>query len=79
MNLQEALNAWKLSERYIAHDPSTVEGVIEAAARTTLQARQLVTTQAEDDGLWFEAETAPEAYLQQELRRLHAVVESVEP
>ena len=37
---------------------------------------ELVREQAEDDGLWFEAATAPEAYLQQELRRLHAVIES---
>ena len=35
----------------------------------------LVNEQAEDDGLWFVARTAPEAYLQQELRRLHAALE----
>jgi hypothetical protein len=35
----------------------------------------LVDEQAEDDGLWFMAQTAPEAYLQQELRRLHAAIE----
>lgn len=39
-------------------------------------ARQLVNEQAEDDGLWFVAETAAEAYLQQELRRLHHVIET---
>lgn len=38
-------------------------------------AKKLVGAQAEDAGLWFAATTAPEAYLQQELRRLHAVVE----
>ena len=37
--------------------------------------RQMVAQQAEDEGLWFNAATAPEAYLQQELRRLHAAVE----
>ena len=37
--------------------------------------RQLTAQQAEDDGLWFRAATAPEAYLQQELRKLHAAVE----
>jgi Lar family restriction alleviation protein len=36
----------------------------------------IVAEQAEDDGLWFVAQTAPEAYLQQELRRLHAAVEA---
>lgn len=35
----------------------------------------LVDEQAKDDGLWFEALTAPEAYLQQELRRLHKAIE----
>jgi hypothetical protein len=37
--------------------------------------RKLVNEQAEDEGLWFVAETAPEAYLQMHLRRLHALVE----
>lgn len=36
---------------------------------------QLVQKQAEDEGLWFIAETAPEAYLQAALRELHAAVE----
>jgi hypothetical protein len=36
---------------------------------------EIVNEQAEDEGLWFVAETAAEAYLQQELRRLHAAVE----
>jgi hypothetical protein len=39
--------------------------------------RKVVNAQAEDEGLWFMAETAPEAYLQQELRRLHSVIESL--
>jgi hypothetical protein len=39
-------------------------------------ALQIVHEQAEDEGLWFEAQTAPEAYLQQELRRLHGAVEA---
>lgn len=41
-----------------------------------MDALTLVREQAEDDGLWFRAQTASEAYLQQELRRLHAVVEA---
>lgn len=35
----------------------------------------IVDEQAEDCGLWFYAETAPEAYLQQALRRLHVAIE----
>jgi hypothetical protein len=42
-------------------------------ALTAIQAA--VDMQAEDDGLWFDARTATEAYLQQELRKLHAVIE----
>jgi len=37
--------------------------------------RKLVDEQAEDEGLWFIGQTAPEAYLQQALRRLHAAIE----
>jgi len=48
---------------------------IEALARI----RAVVNAQAEDDDLWFIAETVSEAYLQRELRHLHAVVESLTP
>ena len=40
-----------------------------------LAIKKVVDEQIEDEGLWFMAETAPEAYLQQELRRLHAEIE----
>ncbi len=35
-----------------------------------------VNQQAEDDGLWFIAQHASEAYLQDALRKLHALIES---
>lgn len=35
----------------------------------------VVNEQAEDEGLWFIAETAPEDYLQMALRRLHKHIE----
>ena len=38
--------------------------------------RELVDRQVADECLWFTARTAPEAYLQQELRKLHAAVAS---
>jgi len=38
----------------------------------------LVNEQAEGYGLWFEAVYATEAYLQQELRRLHSVIEAAD-
>lgn len=37
--------------------------------------KTLVDKQAEDEGLWYRAQTSAEAYVQQELRRLHAVIE----
>lgn len=37
--------------------------------------RAIVDRQAEDEGLWFVAQTASEAYLQAQLRLLHAVIE----
>ena len=39
-------------------------------------AKQVVSEQAEDEGLWFQAITLPEHYLQSELRRLHHVIET---
>jgi hypothetical protein len=38
--------------------------------------RELVDRQGQDESLWFTARTAPEAYLQQELRALHTAVAS---
>jgi len=37
--------------------------------------RKMVDKQAEDEGIWFNAETAPEAYIQQEFRKLHGLIE----
>jgi hypothetical protein len=41
--------------------------------------REMNDAMAEDDGLWFVAETASEAYLQQELRKLCAEIEKALP
>ena len=35
----------------------------------------LVQIQAKDQGIWFVAQTAPEAYLQDQLRSLHEIIE----
>ncbi len=37
---------------------------------------KIVNNQAEDEGLWFIAQTAPEDYLQIALRKLHAAIEA---
>jgi hypothetical protein len=57
------------------HETETLENFTRQLERELAKLRQMVAQQAEDDGLWFRAATAPEAYLQQELRRLHAAVE----
>lgn len=41
-----------------------------------MTAYALVQQQAEDEGLWFHARTATEAYLMAALRDLHAAVEA---
>lgn len=38
--------------------------------------RRFISEQAEDPGLWGQAQYASEAYVQQELRRLHRVIEN---
>lgn len=53
----------------------SVAYVLLADAQAVRRAAAIVDEQAEDDGLWFVAETAPEAYLQAALRRLHEAVE----
>ncbi len=45
--------------------------LLEALAK----AQSLVKKQAEDEGLWSQATTIHEAYLQQALRELHRAVE----
>jgi len=37
--------------------------------------QETVDIQAKDYGLWFEAETVPETYLQEQLRCLHRIIE----
>lgn len=37
--------------------------------------QDIVSGQAEDEGLWFGSENVTEAFLQHELRRLHAAIE----
>jgi len=58
---------WIKEEDLLAHRDELLTYVDELKA--------VVDRQAEDDGLWFTAQTAPEAYLQQELRKLHAEIE----
>lgn len=51
------------------------EAAFKELITTTVLLWELVDKQAKDEGLWFKAKTAPEAYLQQELRKLHDAIE----
>jgi hypothetical protein len=61
---REGWYAWDRIYATISHLKSELE-----------RARTVVNEQADDDGLWFVAETAAEAYLQSALRRLHEAME----
>lgn len=39
-------------------------------------AQGIASRQAKDECLWFKAQSEPEGYLQHELKRLHAAIES---
>jgi hypothetical protein len=39
--------------------------------------KEFVAKQAEDEGLWFMAQCASEAYLQVALRKLHSLIEAL--
>lgn len=57
-----------------ASNPETILKLCKIA-KAVIDLRAAVDEQAKDEGLWFNAATAPEAYLQQELRKLHALIE----
>lgn len=71
---EDQVGVWKtLLYRRIGTLEDRVVRLTEALTRI----RKCVGAQAEDEGLWFIAATAAEAYLQQELRALHDTVERV--
>jgi hypothetical protein len=51
------------------------QGYRAAEAAAMREAKRLVDEQARDEGLWFQAQTCAEAYVQTALRKLHAAVE----
>lgn len=58
-----------------SQDFKTVSAALQSPRVPVIEILETVLEQAEDEGLWFNAKYASEAYLQQELRRLHAVIE----
>ena len=71
MNTEELQIKLKNTETALEYLRSKMHKLADRLA--TIQ--DIVNEQAEDEGLWFEAETAPEAYVQRELRRLHEIIE----
>ncbi len=59
----------------ILNDIPALIAWIEALEARQVKLEAVVAEQAADDGLWFQAQTAPEAYLQQALRELHEIIE----
>ncbi len=73
---------WKGRHRAYLTEPEVKE-IVEAWRSGRLVDREainplkkMVDEQVLDDGLWFTAASAPEAYLQQELRQLHTLIET---
>lgn len=64
----------RLGEECAKSNSLTAE--VEKLKGSLAKIRTVVDAQAKDDGLWFYTETVSEAYLQQELRKLHAIIES---
>lgn len=56
-------------------DNAKLRAVAEAARKWLADIRRRVDRQAADESLWYPTRDSKEAYLQQELRRLHAVID----
>lgn len=81
MNINEAFDRWFgedqpwISPREVSNKRKGWKAACEWILKDIMQ---LVNEQAEDEGLWFIAENAPEDYLQQALRRLHKHIEDID-
>lgn len=62
--------------RFSAGHGQHLSNLMPSAEETLEMIRRFVAEQAEDHGLWFCSMTAAETYVQQELRRLHRVIET---
>jgi hypothetical protein len=72
LNTETALNLL-----LIIADGTLARNDLGTAERNMENLIEIVNEQANDDALWFVAATASEAYLQQELRRLHTAIEDL--
>ena len=76
---RDSLLPWPdLPESHRQEYLTTAKAVLPEIVGEVLQPIQsMVNTQADNEGLWFRAQTAPEAYLQRKLRELHGIIEKL--
>ena len=68
----------KTNVSFIAHARQDIPALIRHIEALEVRQEKLeavVAEQAADDGLWFQADSIIEAYFQQELRKLHEIIE----
>jgi septal ring factor EnvC (AmiA/AmiB activator) len=75
--VEQATAEWKADLRSADEIIRHLQEELAQARAELARLRSTVDEQAEDDGLWFVAKTAPEAYLQSALRDLHTEIESL--
>lgn len=67
------------NDGYFEMGPSDASNALQSEIDTLkakdVRLKRIVNQQAKDDGLWFRAISAPEQYLQMELRKLHKAIE----
>ena len=73
MALREAHAASVNAAKWLA-ESQKYQLIAEQAQAHRARILQVVAEQANDNGLWFRARTAPEAYLQSSLRFLHEAI-----
>lgn len=69
----KAVKAPSLS--FMAHYLQESAAIIDELRFKARKIQEVVSRQAAAEGLWFPAQTAPEAYLQDALRKLHRAIE----
>lgn len=73
--LAKEVTHWREARRTALLAGDVLKAENERLSERLALALEITAEQAEDEGLWCPAATATEAYLQQELRRLHVAVE----
>ena len=70
------ITIWRQDGQNIVKHVESLETQIKDLKSDAAIVRAFVDEQAEDETLWFNAQTGPEDYLMRALRQLHSVVEN---